>query len=97
MTRGDLVNSVKRNTSIRRLSLSYMPQAKASAFIRRLSKGIKENFRLTAVDYTGPFDEDSTGTFDAASDWLAVLETTWRTCGLVSRAARIKQASHLDR
>ncbi|KAL1469461.1 hypothetical protein MTO96_025069 [Rhipicephalus appendiculatus] len=93
----DLVDSVKRSMSIRRLSLSYMAQAKASTFIRRLSKGIKENFRLMAVDYTGPSNENYTDTFDAASDWLAVQETTWRNSGLVSRAARIKQASHLDR
>ncbi|KAL3224990.1 hypothetical protein MRX96_026178 [Rhipicephalus microplus] len=32
-----------------------------------------------------------------ASDWFAVQETTWRNSGLVSRAARIKQASSLDR
>ncbi|KAH7976083.1 hypothetical protein HPB52_008624 [Rhipicephalus sanguineus] len=88
---GDLADSVKRNTCIRRLYLDDMLKANATAFFRRLSKDIEENYRLTAVDYNGHIDED------AVSDWLAVKATTWRNCGLVARAARIKQASHFDR
>ncbi|KAL3192587.1 hypothetical protein MRX96_059001 [Rhipicephalus microplus] len=53
--------------------------------------GIEENYRLTDVKYSGYCEEQ------LASDWFAVQETTWRNSGLVSRAARIKQASSLDR
>ncbi|KAL1421594.1 hypothetical protein MTO96_023028 [Rhipicephalus appendiculatus] len=56
-----------------------------------IHKDIENNYRLTAVDYTGLIDEE------AVSDWLAVKASTWRNCGLVARAAQIKQASHMDR
>ncbi|XP_075728911.1 uncharacterized protein LOC142771316 [Rhipicephalus microplus] len=87
----DMADSIKRNTCIRRLSLFYTPPENSSAFIRRLSKGIEENYRLTDVKYSGYCEEE------LASHWFAVQETTWRNSGLVSRAARIKQASSLDR
>ncbi|KAL3192528.1 hypothetical protein MRX96_058945 [Rhipicephalus microplus] len=85
-----LAESVKQNTHIRRIYLQYMPASNEIAFVRRLSRDVENNYRLTEVDYSYLLD-------DCFSDYLAVKATTWRNSGLVARAAQIKQASHLDR
>ncbi|XP_049513592.1 uncharacterized protein LOC125940918 [Dermacentor silvarum] len=63
----------------------------ASVFVRRLSKGIADNWTLLFVHCWFSID------VDAARDWFAVCETTRRNCGIVARAARFMKASLLDR
>ncbi|KAL1486305.1 hypothetical protein MTO96_031440 [Rhipicephalus appendiculatus] len=87
----DLATSVKRSTRIRELTFVNTPKANNTAFFRRFSEGIQDNYTLATVEFAGGLDED------AVSHWLAVKEITWRNFGLVKRAARIKEASHFDR
>ncbi|KAH8040181.1 hypothetical protein HPB51_009559 [Rhipicephalus microplus] len=87
----DLADSVKHNTCITELYLGCTPKANNTAFFRRLSQGIEENYTLASLKFEGGLDAD------CGSHWLAVEETTWRNSGLVPRAARIKQASKSDR
>ncbi|KAH7976464.1 hypothetical protein HPB52_014395 [Rhipicephalus sanguineus] len=87
----NLADSVKKNTYIRELRFENTPQANNTAFFRRLSRGIEDNYTLSTVECWDGLDADG------VSDWLAVKETVWRNAGLVPRAARIKQASQSDR
>lgn len=86
----DLADSIFKNTGIRRLSLVCGDKATYSTFIGRLSEGIQGNYRLTMVDDRFCLHCDP-------NCWYVVNETVLRNSGLVARAARIKQASHLDR
>ncbi|KAL1483902.1 hypothetical protein MTO96_032881 [Rhipicephalus appendiculatus] len=86
-----LADSVKRSTRMRELRFVNTPKANNTAFIRRLSRGIEDNYKLATVEFWGGLDADG------VSDWLAVKETVWRNAGFVPRAARIKQASQSDR
>ncbi|KAL1463966.1 hypothetical protein MTO96_043097 [Rhipicephalus appendiculatus] len=87
----DLADSINRSTSVRELTFINTPKANNTAFFRRLSEGIGDNYMLSTVEFAGGLDTS------AVSHWLAVKETTWRNSGLVTRAARIKDASHFDR
>lgn len=87
----DLADSVIENRGIRRLSLIAGDKETFSTFIGRLSECIQENYSLTMVD------ERLCVHCDPVDGWYTVKETVLRNSGLVARAARIKQASHLDR
>ncbi|KAL1462154.1 hypothetical protein MTO96_043195 [Rhipicephalus appendiculatus] len=87
----DLADSLKRNTCIRWLHLANIAPAHATAFFRCLSDSIEDNYTLMRVNYGGRLESDH------VSHWLAVRATTLRNFGLVARAARMKEASHLDR
>ncbi|KAH7976466.1 hypothetical protein HPB52_014397 [Rhipicephalus sanguineus] len=87
----DLADLVKRSTRIRELCFVNTPKGNNTAFFQRLSEGIGDNYTLATVEFAGGLDAD------AVNHWLAVKETTWRNSGLVTRAARIKEASPFDR
>ncbi|KAL1470265.1 hypothetical protein MTO96_024434 [Rhipicephalus appendiculatus] len=86
----NLADSVKRNRRMRELRFESTTKANNTAFFRRLSRGIQDNYTLAKLEVWGGLDADG------VSDWLAVKETVWRNAGLVPRAARIKQASQTD-
>ncbi|KAH7974449.1 hypothetical protein HPB49_015667 [Dermacentor silvarum] len=86
-----LADSLKRSRNIRYAEFIDMDQKNASVFVRRLSKGIADNWTLQFVLCGLSIDAD------AAGDWYAVCETTRRNSGLVARAARFVRASPLDR
>lgn len=87
----DLADLLKRNERVSQFQLSIRHKECATAFFRRLSEGIEENYTLRTVAYSNRLDAD------ALIHCLAVKETTWRNCGLLARAARIKQAAPCDR
>ncbi|KAL3198148.1 hypothetical protein MRX96_014490 [Rhipicephalus microplus] len=87
----DLADSIKHNTRMREVSFDSTPRVNNTAFFRRLSERIEENYTLASVAFSRGLDTDG------ISHWLAVKETTWRNSGLVPRAARIKRASQSDR
>ncbi|KAL3200998.1 hypothetical protein MRX96_012834 [Rhipicephalus microplus] len=87
----DFADLVKHSECVRKLCFMKSPKAINTAFFRRLSEGIQENYTIASVTFDGGVEEDG------VSHWLAVKETTWRNSGLVTRAARIKQASQSDR
>ncbi|KAL1486307.1 hypothetical protein MTO96_031442 [Rhipicephalus appendiculatus] len=87
----DLADSVKHNKRMREVCFDSTPRANNTAFFRRLSENIEENYTLASVAFSRGLDADG------ISHWLAVKETTWRNSGLVPRAARVKQASQSDR
>ncbi|KAH7975165.1 hypothetical protein HPB49_024704 [Dermacentor silvarum] len=86
-----LADAVKRSQSITWVMLINVAPNNASVFVRRLSKGIADNWTLLFVHCWFSID------VDAARDWFAVCETTRRNCGIVARAARFMKASLLDR
>ncbi|XP_075750535.1 uncharacterized protein LOC142817398 [Rhipicephalus microplus] len=87
----DLADLLKRNTSIRCFLLNTESPVNFTDFFRCLSVGIQDNYNLMRVNDHGPLESD------ALSPWLAVREATMRNSGLVARAARMKEASPLDR
>ncbi|KAH8040182.1 hypothetical protein HPB51_009560 [Rhipicephalus microplus] len=87
----DFADSVKHSRCVRKLCFMKSPEAINTAFFRRLSEGIHENYTIASVTFDGGVEADG------VSHWIAVKETTWRNSGLVTRAARIKQASQSDR
>ncbi|XP_075525036.1 uncharacterized protein LOC142557223 [Dermacentor variabilis] len=86
-----LADALKQSQSIRSAVLTNETVGDTTAFVRRLSKGIADNWTLLKVHCRAHVEAD------AAGDWLAVRETTLRNSGLVARAARIKKASDYDR
>ncbi|KAH6922100.1 hypothetical protein HPB50_009512 [Hyalomma asiaticum] len=87
----DLAELLKRNEYVSRFQLSTKQKECATAFFRCLSEGIEENYTLRTMAYSNRLDADT------LIHWLAVKETTWRNCGLLARAARIKEAAPSDR
>ncbi|KAH6923108.1 hypothetical protein HPB50_021706 [Hyalomma asiaticum] len=86
-----LADSVRRSTSITSVCFYHMPTKQSNAFMRRLAVNIAQDYTLLDMFCSGDVD------VEAARDWLAIRETTWRNSSLVARAARLLKASLFDR
>ncbi|KAL1486304.1 hypothetical protein MTO96_031439 [Rhipicephalus appendiculatus] len=76
----DFAYSVKHNTCMRDLCFVKSPKASNTAFFRRLSEGIQDNYTLASVKFEGGLEADG------VRHWLAALLDE------VARSAKLDQA-----
>ncbi|KAL1482503.1 hypothetical protein MTO96_033744 [Rhipicephalus appendiculatus] len=92
-----ILESLAQNKSVKELEIRMFGMSirdtenLAVSLKRNTCISIEDNYTLMRVNYGGRLESDY------VSHWLAVRATTLRNFGLVARAARMKEASHLDR
>lgn len=84
----DVVNASRTITT---LYFNALQPCETSAFLRRLSEAVQDNYTLLNINFRGVVTSDST------RNWITAVDTARRNSGLVALAARFVAGGRRDR